>query len=1183
MSFEARRTWIFFIIAIFAVSGYLYFTVQENRTQLQNHSFRSLNLTKNNLLNSWENYKVREIEQQDKSDYQSEVSGVLEELLNQMPPSNFFNHVVLTDTTGGVLYATGDIPLNEIPDNTKVQDGKLGATQSKLSISSTDYQAFQVPVKLTQSDSNFIFTEKNLHLYGLISQDNFNEAGLKISFTLLYVLFTLVVLLIISFPVIRVVGMARGDTLLQSHVYQIGLSVVLLAIFIGYTISYLMSRSEIVQDQHETVENVTNTVTHLHQHELNNFTKLLESYFLDQNSTLTNQMRFKELIEIDSAGIVQRFKEKNKKAEAHDTTLAKLPKLSNRYYFRNADTENFLIGSHYSYLESGDQEGVISQKFKIASTNTTRDSTDVVRAVTFSFDRYDSLDTKINAIGLRYLIINASGDIYYQSPSIKTNIPNINSAIEIEQWNQINALMANNDDLEGSLEIPVSFEGQPYIAHLSPLNITSFNPKNELWMLTFRDQNLRYLRSYAIFLYSTAGIAILVVSFLLMSLIFSISGRASHFLNIKQFSYSWFRPSKIKEKNYLFLIFIIVIHILFFFNILLNDFHNFWFIVILFCETVACIALYRFILLSSFLSNWRRLRYWTIPVLISLVIAGFVVLACLTGSLTGDKSGIIISLLIFQIIGFFSIALLQYLGWFKSRKADQTQSKPGTETIYSITFTLWVVLIGIMSGYTIHHSAFHFEDTLWQKAATINHNDRDHAEDVSQVPWTIQDSILDEMEYQRRNWLSNISGINYPVIKRYIYTEKSNIIEAFHQHEEAGEHRKDIGSVFLLILLFFISASLLFLIIRTLTKKVFLIDYWDFNYKVGRLKNVYPKTYLVALDQSEGIQFLESKFLHDKSYDIIDLAGTALPPITDIKNDRNDGYLLLSIEYVFQTTKELSGFTAFICMCEKQKKFVLLCGSKSVKELFESETQSPDADYTLTHSKWLDSVSHFSTIILPIDYDNSPIFDQDMSLDHDLMIRLEQEIRFGPHSEELERLLREEILDDNSSMLSSTTYESFVLTVQRYSKAYYQNIWEKLSFREKQMVYNYSREGFVNYRNFDILTELLQKGVFRMDYHREVISLFNQSFTNFAVQAPTQKMLSKFKHDKKVNGNVTELRNAVLTFIFLAILGLSIVSPDMLNRYVGALSGGLAILSSLASILNKYTFKLPFISSGEES
>jgi hypothetical protein len=586
MRFEAFRIWVLLFIAIFAVSGYTYFKIQENQNQLRNQSYRSLDITKNNLLESWSNYRVRVLDAETDT-YQSiaqRESVILEILLDQMPPSNFFDFVILTDTSGTVRYATGNMPVTELPDSTLNNRERLGATSTLLTISEEEYILFQTPVIFDTDNLDQKIFSPRLHLIGAVSQDNFNRTGRRISFTQLYLLFTLITLLIISFPIIRVVGMGRGDTLLRSHVYQIGLSLVLLAIFIGYSISYLMSRAEIVDDQHNTVNALSEDVSLIHHNELCSYVSALDNYFEEEKSPRYLPPQYNEIFEIDQDGNIQSIRLQGA-GELSD--LGGLPNLSNRYYFKNAVADEYLISSHFSYLENGQQEGVISIKKSIKSDSS---STEIVRAITFSFDKLNRLDQEsINKIGLKYLLITPNGDIYYQSPSIETKISNVNSAVEPDQWVQIRSLIENNDSLENDIELPVSFEGQSYIAHLSRLNLKDINTKDPIWVLTFRDQNLRYLRSYATFLYSLAGIVFLVLSFGLMSLFFVISGRSSHYLNIKQFSYSWFRPSRRKKYNYLLLMGMICVHALYFVILTFLGTQNYWFIVFLFSETVACL------------------------------------------------------------------------------------------------------------------------------------------------------------------------------------------------------------------------------------------------------------------------------------------------------------------------------------------------------------------------------------------------------------------------------------------------------------------------------------------------------------------------------------------------------------------------------------------------------------------
>lgn len=1199
MKIETFRIWVILFIAIFAVSGYTYFTLQENQEQLLKQSYRSLELTKLNVLNSWDTFQVQltqpdYLQTVDESDSTISKYEIPQILLNQMPPSNFFDIILITDSDGNVLHTSTDVTITSVPESARVDPNRLGATQSRLVISNKEYQAFQTPFTLQENSAlNFhdrykidFEQEMDFHLFAAISQGRINRAGKRFSFTVLYLLFTLVILLLISFPILRVIGMGRGDTLLRSHVYQIGLSIILLAIFIGYTLSFITSRSEIISEQNQTVHDIAKQVSIHQKNEIARLIEYLENYFDESRPNLADQPEYNEVFEIDHTGSIQRMKFQDIDEELDNSLRNKLPQLDNRYYFTQAATSSFLLGSHISYLQGGRLEGVISRKIPNEGTR------DVVRAITFELDRFDKIDAdSVNPQGLKYLLLNPHGDIYYQSPSITTSIPNIKHAISTDEWHEIRTLINNNDTLEDSLEIPVSFEGHAYTAHLTRPNWGDISLNPPIWMLTFKDQNLRYLRSYAIFIYSSTGVAILVITFSLVSLFFFISRRESHYLNTKQFSYSWFRPSHIKRRNYILLIVLLGIHICYFIYIMINDYHNFWLIVFLYCETIAYIALLRFILLSSFLTNWNKKQYWITPLLITFTILGFKILAVMAGEIgdtNGGKAVLIGCLFLIQISGIALIVILNIRRfddhsrrWFDLPDTSRGIIQNKTETIYALTFVIWVILVGLLPGYAIHHSAFHYENTLWNDAAKVqSSNDNESYNEYApseRTSDTIQHKVINLMEYQRRKWVNNFSGISYPVVDSYYYANKSGIQEAFSHQEDEDHHEAGLSKYLFFFTFLILSGLFLFFLIRKLSRQIFLTEYWNFTHDTDHYGSLHKFTYLVTLDRWKGLEFLKEKFLSDKTFSLVDLAGTELPDQDTLRNDRNQGYLLLNIEHSMKSTKRLNDLSSFITEAVKTDKFVLLSGSMSVRELSEIQPLTADPQFSDAMAKWLDSISYYSTILLPIDH-SLPQIDEEISSENDFRYRLAQEIRFGPHHTELSSLLNNKIDYTNSKIVTEATFERFVLTVQRYSKAYYQNIWNKLSFREKQMVFNYANEGFVNYRNFDVLTELLQKGVFRLDPYREMITLFNQSFTNFATQAPSDQTLKNFKADKKKNGNISHIRNAVLTFIFLSILGLSIIAPELLDRYIGAISGGLAVISTLASVINQYTLKIPFLS-----
>lgn len=101
------------------------------------------------------------------------------------------------------------------------------------------------------------------------------------------------------------------------------------------------------------------------------------------------------------------------------------------------------------------------------------------------------------------------------------------------------------------------------------------------------------------------------------------------------------------------------------------------------------------------------------------------------------------------------------------------------------------------------------------------------------------------------------------------------------------------------------------------------------------------------------------------------------------------------------------------------------------------------------------------------------------------------EIASSPHAEFIANLITEELsADDLDECLSKERYEKCILSIQRYNKAYFMNIWAELSLKERKMVYNYATEGFINFFNKETMTALIQKGIIRMNADKDRLVLF---------------------------------------------------------------------------------------------
>src|SRR5690606_38097218 len=122
---------------------------------------------------------------------------------------------------------------------------------------------------------------------------------------------------------------------------------------------------------------------------------------------------------------------------------------------------------------------------------------------------------------------------------------------------------------------------------------------------------------------------------------------------------------------------------------------------------------------------------------------------------------------------------------------------------------------------------------------------------------------------------------------------------------------------------------------------------------------------------------------------------------------------------------------------------------------------------------------------------------------------------------------------------------------------------------ERKMVYYYSREGFINYTNRDILTELIQKGIFTMNVYDDGLVLFSSSFRNFVSLMVSEKEINQFKEDERRHGNVANIRTAAFSFIFLSIAMISYYDPSVLNKTSAYVSGVIGLIGTIISFLSK--------------
>ena len=183
---------------------------------------------------------------------------------------------------------------------------------------------------------------------------------------------------------------------------------------------------------------------------------------------------------------------------------------------------------------------------------------------------------------------------------------------------------------------------------------------------------------------------------------------------------------------------------------------------------------------------------------------------------------------------------------------------------------------------------------------------------------------------------------------------------------------------------------------------------------------------------------------------------------------------------------------------------------------------------------------------------------------------LNQEIEYSGNSEALACLLTDEIAVDNwDNSMTDERYEKSILSVQRYNKAYFITIWQKLNLREKKLIYYFASDGFINYTNRETMTTLIQKGVLTLNYQQDYITLFSKSFRNYVLLNTSTEDMDAFRKDEKKKGNTKLIQAAAVSFVFISIAIISFYDPNILDTTSAYISGAIGLAGTIYSFFYK--------------
>ncbi len=1243
MSFKSHRIWALLFAGIILISGLLYYQYTKNQEQLHQEGITNINVARThflNILNAYANEKEGDdfVETLDSiSQDQYLLKQKMGLLMNDFGESDFFDRLIITDFGGNVIYPHQQFPVKKLlAQQDSIDYGiKGGITNFKITISNTNYRAYKVPANFKGIDFNLI---------GLIEAKKFSKAGLNQSFPLFYGLVTLILLAIVAFPLLVLFAMSDGDMLTRSQVEWSVFSLILIATIISFTLSYWSSNDQIYQHQKSDAKELTEALATnqdkflsrqqegLNQafglkpyKDANNKPECIQGSNLDTCFTLIREpsvesnLPYHEVIAIKSDGLISKivFSDSNKVTNCEEHSLPKIP---GRHYVQNAVKDRFYLGSHYSYTKHK-QEGVLSRKLGTHSMKGKgcADSS-FMQAITFDMTplKEVSYDTILD---LKHLLVTHSGQVFFRSSAIKTPINHLKSSIGKAKWEAVKHLMDNTHGNEKAFSITLTLDGQSYDARFKETQLQdALHLKEPVWAVVLLDKKIDHLHNWAVTVKGLMGLALLFTIFLIIYGLYRFFTSETLQLNVQSFERSWLKPTPYKAKTYIFLSFIILLHILFFLVWLFShdipilscmgqvfglDYfkNNMWVMIALIGESAAFIFLTVYILLSGMATRIMAMQLKIQDLLLVgslLVLIGLLAgLAEQMASLQWGNQGFQWS--IFIGLQAFCLFLTGLFYWYENYYTTKSYHASYLSH-YTIFTVLVIVFSGLIPGYLIHHTAYHNEKKLWDN---VTQNKAKEHKDTAESQKT--SNFLKMVEKGRRNCLTLYTIPDYSSAKNYSYAGIHNLREALysedgcdtsdrnspndnetgeaenqhdhpnkdhdHPNDESEEIKAVFGLSFLILLIGF------YFLVKNLTKRVFLKDHLQSETGSEGLPGAY--SYIIGLDPHKAVHFLHQHWKGPPPVQV-DLAEPEAEKQLRKKLEQKElksGVLIKNMEGLIEDEQLAKQVIDVIHQCQNQEIPVALTGIKTLNELKEALLEGNEAIREAWLTSWNEAFEYFGTKVVPLSY-GTDLNEEDREKERHasyFMKKLYQEIPYGPNYQQLSQHIRE-IWDSTSGQaaLHESTYNKAIANIQIFNSGYYQGIWDKLSLREKEMLYNFATERFVNYNNVETLQWLFRKGVIKEEEEEGEFVLFNDSFANFVKDAPTPEEMKAFENDKRVNGNMKNMRNALLTFIFVILAGISVLKPELVDRYVGALSGVLAVVSTLASVMDKYGFSNGF-------
>ncbi|SMD42680.1 hypothetical protein SAMN00777080_1242 [Aquiflexum balticum DSM 16537] len=1061
----------------------------------------------------------------------------INQLFSKIKKQEFFESVFLVDSVNSIIYPNSEIG-KKLPLFGKEfkEVYHLPINKEKIIYNDEDHLIYYTPVVIDK----FAF-----YMVGVIKTNTFESAGMRVDFSNLTILVFLLGLMLFSLPILSFLGLTKGDKLTRFGVFSVGLSLVGIMVILGFGFSFSKNHHPLSDQDHEVaMHEIRKSI----QAKLFDKTSLLNNWNTDATKLLpqVNVRPANDLIRINKLGGIESIYQNGKL----DTLNQIYRSLQHRIYysyflkpsekneikeFNKTKSDINYIGSHYS-LANSKQESVISRYDSALN---------LVEAITFSWDtkltQYDTLR--------EYLFFKKNGLIINKSERIKVAADSLSQLLSAKKWQEVEAIINNNLSSDQDLQwmIPLYLDGHAFNGYLQKVSLENHHFDQDLWMLYLKDEHLEHVYSSLV----TFETTILLLFYLLMLALISLANKLNKTKTknktIEKFAYNYLYPKKSKAKNFEYLIWFMVIYIfliIYFYH--LPDINFFGIFAILIITTFHFKVITYMMLGPSWQKSNSQLSAEENRKIIknsrNQEISRFIwimglVIAISFGFLAGLIPYISYFILFIWVIGSSYYTFKKRLKISEkneikikpkdetSRESQGSQNSLATNFHYTYTsfFIMWIFMIGFVPGYIIYSKVHQFESKNWEPQKKA-----ENYKDIPDIFWNTYDE-------GRRLFFGNLTDQNASQVKAFIYTDRSLM-----QPKLAHFKLIDPATLFKPIqklkesMLLFISVTIAFLLILalfiwmvyTLTKKIYFLDFEGFLYhhQNPNTSTLNQKVFLCGIDSENYPKWIQN-LIDLGNHEITDCTsnpdlkwGESITPDLGAKNI----WIIKNVHCLPDPLLLLERLPHFIKAVNENIYLVFSSGFSWKQLLYQIKDP---------HQKMV-----FSELFSSFHFEYIPI-----ELDPYLKVKT-------PNDEKASILIRSR-------------------------KAYFYNIWSEMSFEEKKICYYFSQEGFFNFTNKPVITELIQKGIL---VPRGILDggesselfpiLFDKHFRIFILNNVTEEEIQAFKRDEEKNGNASSIQIAVFSFILLSVALISYFDKNFLDQastFVAGITGALGGIYSL--------------------